>query len=292
MSEQRFEPEVLALLDEIARSPDATLLRIPRERLLRYVGRPEEMISPHGSWLTKAEKHLVTAYREQAARVLLEVCILRLKEDPLIFSTTQPDPATLATRARKVARRLPKQSVSLGTLNDLAGGRIVPTSILAVASLRLAPSDLATNALGLAHQQEGHVMASMRVLKKSLASTSSFHQRAQAWENLGRAYSLKGLFRNAFECDYRAILTDDRKLRFVVWCLADAIQGGDEPSALESAKRIHLRQDSRDAITIARDLLAGRANGSWSPTPAGRRLASRIRKQLPEESGAICDAFS
>jgi hypothetical protein len=291
MSEQQFEPAVLALLQEIAKDPRASLLRIPKAPLLRYMGRPEETISPHGSHLTKAEKHLVTAYREQAARVLVEACILRLKEDPQIFSTIQPDGADLRARAHALSSRVRAEERPLDALRALAHGTETPVSGMAVAALLLAPSELALNVLALAHQAEGNVQASIRVLGKAFDGASSFHQRAQAYENMARACDMQQRFGEALEFNYRASVTDVRKVRFLVWCLTSAIQAGDEARAIESIGRLEEHPQDADLPDIVRRLRLGRKRDSWSPTRGSLRVVANIRRHLTEKSGDICGAF-
>jgi hypothetical protein len=287
MTERALAPEVVALLEKIAADPESSLLHVPRERLLRYVGHPEETVSPHGSYLSKAEKHLVAAYREQAAWLLLEACVLRLKEDPLVFSTLAPAPENLRRVAGRVWDTLGGEEPALG---GVAAGTEVSCLALASASLRLAPSTLALNCLALAHQQEGQARTSLRTLHRLLDDTCPSHQRAQALENMARAHVMLQEFQEAFACDYRASLIDERKVRFIVCCLTDALQGGEERKALESAARLGRRGE--DLSHFVRGLRLGRENGTWAPTPASLQLLSRIRRHMPERSGVICDVFA
>jgi hypothetical protein len=292
MSEPSFDPAVLALLQEIAKDPRASLLRIPKEPLLKYVGRPEEFVSPHGSYLTKAEKHLVTAYREQGARVLLEACILRLKEDPLIYATRSPVETELRARSRRLAPHVPGEDQPLEALRALAQGKDSPMSALAAGSLRLAPSELAYNVLALAHQQEGHVRASMRVLRRLIDGVSSFEQRAQAWENLARAHVMCKQFKEGFDCNRRASLIDERKIRFEVMCLTNAIQGGAESAAFDSAARLDAHANGKMLKEVVQSLRLGRARGAWIPTGAALLLIPRIHGHVSERSREVCATFS
>lgn len=292
MSGHGFDPEVVELLDGIARDPRASLLRMPRERLLRWVGRPDETISPHGSYLTKAERHLVTAYREQAAWVLLQACVLKLKEDPLVFSTLNPEPESVRVSARRVAGRLEGDEDPCRVLAAVADAADVVCSALAAASLRLAPTELGRNCLALAHQREGHLRSSMRVLTAFVAGPCSTTQLAQAWENLGRAHALEGDFAIAYECDCKASNADAQKVRFLVCCFTSAIQGGNQPRAMEAVGRIMAHPAVGDLPVTVQALREGRARGEWSPTPASASVMAGLRGHVPDKLQGICDAFS
>jgi hypothetical protein len=234
----------------------------------------------------------VTAYREQAAWVLLQACVLKLMEDPLVFSTLSPEPESLRVSARRVAGKLAGEVEPCRVLAAVADEEDVASSALAAASLRLAPSELARNCLALSHQREGHLRSSMRVLTAFVAGPCSTTQLAQAWENLGRAHALEGQFAIAYECDCKASNTDERKVRFLVWRLTSAIQAGSEAKALECIARIEAHPSSRDLPVIAQGLRDGRARGDWSPTSASLPVACWLRGRVSEEIRGICDAFS
>jgi hypothetical protein len=291
VSEQRFDPEVTALLREIAKDPRSSLLRIPERPLRPWVGYPEETISPHGSHLTKVEKHLAWAYREEASWILLEACILRLKEDPQIYSTIQPDPERLPIAAGRVVSRVEGGEGPRAALRALAREDEVSTSALAAASLRLAPSEVGLNGLALAHQQEGHVQASLRVLSRFFDGASSSRQRAHAWENRARAHVMRGEFGEAYESEYQASCADASEVRFLVWCLTCALQGGNENKVRETIRRLNAHP-GRGLTHIAQRLLEAKIRGLWAPTRASLQLVPHVRGILSEGNRAICELFT
>ena len=290
MTQSQFEPEVLALLDEIARSPEGRLLHVPRERLKAYYGDPRETITPHGSFLSKAERHLITAYREQAARVLLEACILKLKRAPQIYTTIEGDERVLQARAEALSRRLSDEPDLGNTMSTFAGGGELSFTELAAVSLRLAPCDLAFSALANCYMQERWFRSSLRVLHRFHAGGVSSERRAQGFSNMAQVYSLQGDYRQAFEFGSRAIRLAEGRSRFATWCMTDAIQGGDEPSVLWSAKHLDQSLDE-ECLLILPMIRQDKERGSWAPTIPSRQLSLRIRSTLSPLAGAVCELF-
>lgn len=290
-SPTRFEPEVLALLDEIARSPEGRLLHVPRERLRTYFGDPKETLTPHGSFLSKAERHLITAYREQAARVLLEACIGRLREDPLVIASRDVNAAELRRTAARLPRRFPEESEASRSLDALAEGTALSSTELAVAAVRMSPSDLAFNALAVSYQKEQWLGSSLEVLSRFLRGGVSSQQRAQGLGNIGSVHAQRARFDLAFDFAWKAFLMDGSS-RFAAWALADALQGGLEKEARLSAEQLDQCEDAWDFDGLLDGIRAAKRNGAWSPTTTSTRLIPRIREGMGSRSGAICDAFS
>lgn len=65
-----LDPEVEALLAEIARDPRSSLLRAPRARNLPELFRPPDLVRPSATFLTRAERHLLAVHREEVAFLL------------------------------------------------------------------------------------------------------------------------------------------------------------------------------------------------------------------------------
>jgi hypothetical protein len=292
MSETQFEPEVLALLDEIARSPEGRLLHVPRQRLRSYYGDPSETLTPHGSYLSKAERHLVSAYREQAARVLLEACHARLQRDQQVVKTRDYVEGDLQGKARVLSRSMPVDPDLKKTLTSLGDRSELSATELVVASVRLAPSEAASNALAVCYQQEGWLRTSLRVLAPFFDCAASDAQRADALSNMGRAHFRPGEYHRAFEFSRQACLLDESRSRLAVWCLTDALQSGDEQAALAASRTLEERlQDGCVALAL-QVLVEGKKRGAWTPTAAGRNVSARIRVTLPPASGAVCEVFT
>lgn len=286
----RFEPEVLALLDEIARSPEGRLLRVPRERLRSYFGDPKEILTPHGSFQSRAERHLITRYREQAARVLLEACHARLQQDQQVVTTAHHDEEALRERARVLSAQLSTDFA--GTQDPLLHLSGLSATELAVASARLDPRDAALNALAVCYQSEGWLQSSLRVLATFFDLAVSSEQRADAFSNMARAHSLQGQFSRAVDFRMQACTFDHRRSRLAAWGMVDAIQAGSEERALACSRLLEERASDGGVPGVLQFLDAGRSRARWQPTREARDLCLRLRNALPTVSGALCDAFT
>jgi hypothetical protein len=291
MSETQFEPEVLALLDEIARSPEGRLLHVPRERLRSYYGDPSETLTPHGSFLSRAERHLVSAYREQAAQVLLEACHARLQRDQQVVKTRDYIEGDLQGKARVLSRSMPVDPDLKRTLASFGDRSDLSATELVVASVRLAPREAASNALAVCYQQEGWLRTSLRVLAPFFDCAASSAQRADAFLNMARAHSLAGRHDQALGFSGQACLFDVERGRLAVWYLTDALQSGDEQAARAASQSLEDRVQDGSVSMALQLLVAGKERGVWAPTPESKKLSAKIRASLPQASGAICEVF-
>ena len=288
MSEPAFDPEVVALLQEVARDSGSSLLRLPKGPLSRWVARPEEVVSPRGSHLSKVERHLVEAYREEAAWVLLRACIAELKHLALVFSRAKTEQEEL----RKKAGSMNENPHGLSAeLDMIAKGQELSAGQLAVASMRLSPTDLGRNVLSICLQRNGQNASSIHLLNRLLASTHSLAQKAQAHENLAQAWVADGDYARALECNVLASRLDETKARFVAWCLTNALQDGNERSARRSALELEDHPCACELEAVAMALKSGRAVGFWKPTAKSRPLAMRLRGEVSSFVEGVLDAF-
>ena len=294
MSAETFDPEVVELLREVVADPASTLTRMPPERLKRWIPGPEEVISPHGSYLTKAERHLALAYREQAAWVLLHACIERLTPgDSLVFSPARVRPDVLRRSAGRFHERSVEEPAG-SLLGSVARGEEPTASQLATAALRLVPSDAARNCLAAALHKEGSSLGGLRLLKRILANQPSVVFRSLAWENQGLIHSARKEYRRACECYDWSVRAMEDRLRPRVWLLTMALQIGDEASAVAADKRIN---DGRFADEPLFDEWVARLDGSltartWEPTRESLILIPRLGDRLTEKARRISDVFT
>ena len=292
MSDDSFDPAVVTLLREIAADPRASLLRIPKERLIRWVGRPEEVIKPSGSYLTKAEKHLVKAYREEAAWVLLQACVVELKKQPLVVSTLAPDPMRLKQAAESLSAAKSLPPVARRATRDLASGLALDAVQLGATALRLVPTDHARNCLAVAFQREGRDASSLPLLHRLLAGEPCAVQRAQAFENMARIWTRRADHSKALTWSREASRADEQRVRFLVWCLTSAIQAGDERSTRAQAIKIEEHARREEVVGIAQSLTAARLASDWVPTLESQRLVARLSGEMPEIAWKVCNAFA
>lgn len=292
MSEPDFDPEVVALLDEVAADPNSTLLRIPKGRLLKWVGRPEEIVSPSGSHLTKAEKHLAAAYREEAAWVLLQACIAGLRRDPLLFSTVEPDPKLVQRRARHLSGNEYLSASSQAALSQLNTQDAFDAARLGTAAMRLVPNDTNRNALAVALLPKGQHVGAMRLLTRVLVGEPDTTQRSQAWENMAKVWTIRRDFAKSFECNRMALQSAPSTIRLLVWCLTSALQAGHEPRARDCVSELEKHPALADIDQISSALSLARETGGWSPTAASRMLSERLRGEVAQPVREVCDVFA
>lgn len=289
MSESRFDPEVLALLDEIASDPRASLLRMPARPLKNWIAGPEEVLSPHASHLTRAERHLVQAYREEAASVLVEACIRELSQSRVADSSTPPSP-TLEARARRLVDHAGIDGPDLEPLERVASSKRVSSLVIAGAAMRLAPSDVARNCLGAALTLEGSPASARRVLGPVARDGATARQRAKALANLGMVCSELRDYEGAVEYNRLACRTDGDWAAAPIWALVGAIQLGRERDVVEFLRRVDQRASTRSVQDLAAGMRRDRIKGSWSPTRDSARALSLVQR-LGAQSRELCNAF-
>lgn len=289
MSDDSFDPAVVTLLGEIAADPRASLLRIPKERLIRWIGRPEEVVKPSGSYLTKAEKHLVSAYREEAAWLLLQACVVELNKHALVFSKMAPDSLRLKEEGRRLSRlRQLSPEAKLATRQIADMGAVA----LGSASLRLSPNDHARNCLAIALQRAGHDGSSMQLLRVLLSGEPNAVQKAQAFENMMFIWASKSAFERAHECGRQAIHSNEECTRLLVWGLTTALQMGNEGVARAYAMRIDEAPKHHEVVQISLALTSTRRERQWEPTASSLLVSQRLRGEVCQSVREICDAFS
>lgn len=292
MSAHSFDPEVVALLREVAADPRASLLHVPKERLIRWVGRPEELVSPTGSHLTKAEKHLVSAYREEAAWVLLQACVAELKKLPLVFSNLDPKPESLADAAKHLTEVEHLDPDTRKDISRVADGTADDVVQLAAAALRLAPNDHARNCLAVAFQAKGLEASSMRQIRVLLAGEPCAAQKAQAYENMAQVWSKREDHQRALACNSRASKADESKVRLLVWCLTSALQVGDARCARAYSLQIQEHPGKDGVVDISAALLSARSLSDWRPTARSQELVRGLEGKVPDVAWSVCNAFS
>jgi hypothetical protein len=77
-----LDPEVVAILREVAARPDAALLRVPRGRAGRELAAESAVVRSGATGLSAAERQLVDAHREEAALALRTAAWFHLEARP------------------------------------------------------------------------------------------------------------------------------------------------------------------------------------------------------------------
>ncbi|NOT32129.1 MAG: hypothetical protein HOP15_16905 [Planctomycetes bacterium] len=296
MSEHSFDPEVVALLDEIARSSSSTLLRTPKERLLRWVGRPEEVLSPHGSYLSKAEKHLVGAYREQAASVLYAACIDRLASRPetgvFVESSRRPDMREINSRASRLAQGMSSQQPDGLVHKALLNHTGLSASGLATISLRLVPADPARIALGASYHVDGLPFAAMRMFEQVLSGRPSSNMRSIAHDNRGSVQCALRNYSRALESYVAASRAAVGRWKVTIVRMTVALQLGEKGEAVHSAEALAGMDVKTEWLNeLIQFFEQTRRAKKWVLTPQAERAICELHDSLPEVARRVCNAL-
>lgn len=291
---ETFDPEVMQLLREVVADPRSTLTRIPTEKLERWIGRPDETISPHGSYLTKAEKHLVQAYREKAAWVLVHACIeMLVSGHSLVFSPTRVTPERIRIQAVRLKKCKELDQSALNLLDSIAASAWPRPSQLSAAALSLAPTEQSRNCLALSLIREGDSTGALRLLGSILASRPSAKFRVLAWENSALVHASRFDYARALQCNLRANQVSADYSPAFLWRMTMALQLGDERAAIEAARRLEERFEHLEELrSLVNEVSKAREVGNWTPSRESTRLVPRLRDRLSEGGQSVCDAFA
>ena len=299
MNGRAFDPEVVELLKVVAADPRSGILHAPREPLLRWAGRTEETISAGSSYLTRAERHLVMAYREEVAELIYWMAIWRVTfggsggSMAFLRKAKHPEPSALRESAKANAgsdgarMAIGEQVVSL-----LLEFERTSASRLAAAAMRLRPNDLSRIVLGHAFHSEKQTSSALRTFNAVIARTTSAEIRSYALENLGMVFSAKREFGKALQCNAQAVHQTPYRVAPRVWFFSMAIQLGNEAEVRRSAIDLEEVPEHHGTLEEVLGLMErARIAGSWKATEGARQLVRSMGESLPPRAMKICDVF-
>ena len=204
-----LDPEFEEILAKVAADPESALLRVPRPQRIRGLFEREK-VSEGASILSRAEKHLLQAYRSDVAGLLRDVCRMKLLDGPRSRPHVSPyktadreherlNPSGLAERFRREqieAREIEGVAPAWSLLERCVGepfGDEPTVSQLAEASIRLEPSDAARVLAAVDLIQRGAPRAALEVLHRVVAGFPEREILLHAWNDLGMSYSFTGV---------------------------------------------------------------------------------------------------
>lgn len=300
-----FDPEVEALLREIAADPNSSLLRVTRPQAVKGLFERTERVSPGMTGLSSAERHLVQVHRNEVAHLLREVCRWRMLNDPGSKENFTPYSGAnearqtslqeLADRTRSLQEGAKKteSDSALQLIEKCIGGTdVVHVSSLASASQRLEPHDAARIYIGLDLAFRGRPHSAIRVYKSLLAECVEPAMRSSAWANTALAYELLGMNEMMVGCTSQSALASDNPTAATEW-LFGALLLEDKAASLAASHRIedltngHLKPVQWYVSTLR----ARRAAGSFTPTRSQKRFVQTLSDSLAPAARGIVDAF-
>lgn len=295
-----IDPEIRGLLEEIAADPRSAIRLAPR-RALRHWFDHAEPARTRDVASTSAERHLIEAYREEVAELLLDAAEIAYRKAAVYFHT----PLDAAGRpvgprtSEPIWRERASRTVGLLDLDEarLMGGCLeaVPAELaysLATASLSLRPS-IQGRVFVATFVPWSQARLSLHLVDRLLTScpprwaAPMLRQRAARLCELGLAEDARAVYQQAAELPSGSPI--DRCYAFNLSCFL-----GDERAAELQAAALAEQASSADPrIAQARDIVATWIS-SRSPTAraTARQVIANLADDLPEIVRPISEVIS
>jgi hypothetical protein len=301
-----LDPEVEGLLQELARDPASTLLRVKRPESIRDLADCGAKVGATQPGLSTLERHLVERYREEVAFLLLRMYWEMFLRDGLfeLRRVTAPlrdgsyackPPARLLRRLQRQRQEIRDYCAALPLAEQVAeatslfDGETIRPIQLPAASIRLVPGDYARILIGDEHLHSGFPQSAEHIYRRVAAEPRS--ARGRAWTASRRACvelarrrpdRAQPLFAEAFAA------SNDLRAELLGW-FATSLQAGALAAAREAGGLVEARIDHdaafvQDWITARRE---ERFLGLWAPTAE----SEGVRAKLEGSMGAWSDEF-
>lgn len=306
----QFDPEVEALLREIAEDPRSNLLRVPRPMASRALVEDVPIVSVATAGLTKAERHLAIVHREELSYLLRCAAWKRLTEGEdtwFVVSRSLPDgtevPVPSLDSVRRDARALiddPPPDVSqLGAMELIE--RCVSSPLeawptvqqFASASLRIAPSCKARVNAAAAEIAFRRPMSALQALSYCAPRIQSTSEWVSWWTARARAFSVMGRTADAMVCHERAADAMPGHFAIMVALTIDDLLIGTEA---DIRRRLRMFDDAAAGTNPAvglefTRLRTDRQRGPTRFQPEKIRLAKRLVPELSHLGRQVVDAI-
>ena len=303
-----FNPELEAILQEIARDPRAKMLQVPSSGALVYATK-QPQIGVAAPSLTSAEVELLNVHREELAE--------RLKERCLIEFFRQPGAEKRLHKSVEVGRRLEVRDVNewqrdtegvLGYQAEdersklasdvlqqcIQDDRDRPVSItqIATAMMRVAPLEQARVYIALDLLEKGREADACSLYREVLADKPSSLIESYAYEGLANALWNRGVHEDAIKASQSAAAASRTRAIPVISGLSYSLQLGDIQSASTWCHSLEAFND---------DPLEDELNWFFDPNRTGQRSvempndslksAHRLAAKVSERARKIINAF-
>lgn len=273
----QFEPEVEALLREIARDPRSCLLRVPRPAVSRTAVEEQPHVMAGATGLTAAERQLLLVHRADAAQLLRELCRRRLMDEFFLSGAIGPDWNASRRMAHAVSdeewERSAKAELAFAAdaAGDLEAYRLLQQCVargpgtnasvadVAAASLRLEPSDEARIYVALDQISDGALRSAEAGLHQVIQGTTRRQLASIAWEDVGLARWCENDAERALEMYQRSAAVDPTRWMPILESFVTAVMLGLTDTAMRWSRVLdELVVPDHEAIDRACRTLAGR----------------------------------
>jgi hypothetical protein len=297
-SEPTYDPEVLALLEEILEDRDSKLLR-PKVRAGKALGLYAEPVMPSATFLTNAERHLLEWHREEVGHLLYQASLCAL-DGPIERTSIQwnnklPEREALFTHASRLLRsrfiEAPEDLKSVLTFLNEAGS-VAAAIEMAASSLRLSPDDDARICLATLFRLEGRVQTSQWVARDTAEKTNSSAHRSKALTVEGAGLCKEARFSKALVSYKDAALGHHVESCAAANWYLQALRLGDAREANEAAACLNDRGSERKVDEFVSFLSTYVDTPEWCPERSAFETIHALKGKHAGLARRIIDAVS
>lgn len=255
MNRPLIDPELRALLREIATDPRARLFRSEIPRPTRLALRDGPTVGLHAAGLTAAERELLRAHREELAKLLRDSAEWKIQQHPharvrvtRYANATERIPklehADLIANARRQHRalsrfeHLARHGWASARAHSLLSSPATSAYEYASFSLRFVPHDAAWIHVARDLREEEDAAAASRILTDVVRRGHSANLQMSALSFLGVRYEQAGAQASAAACFARSSALGVGSPNIDLSWLAESLSAGDITQTLEAAARI------------------------------------------------------
>jgi hypothetical protein len=311
MTAQGFhlEPEIEGLIQEIGRDPRSSFFQVERPKSPRGLLQAWDRYSPVSAGWTAAERHLMTAHREDLAfclrtRVLMESLRLRPLSVFVDHRRSVDDVSSMPSDAEW--RQSASRAVRLARLDDAPEADLVVRLLaereltveelydVALITVRLTPNDTAWLRIGLALNLRGDPHSAIQLLTARERLAGSELMRSYMWDNIGVAYSMLGDHAAAREAYKKACSLGPLRVSPLASLLYQSLLSGDPIASERACNRIDEEvEPGHPALLHFLDgLRRARTAGLWNPSSEAQQLTNRLESSHGPTTQSIVHAAS
>lgn len=303
-----LDPEVEALLREVAQDPRSTLLRVERPKAIRGLLEREPVIGVATAGLTTAERHLVQTKRADVAYALRVLSTNMLASDPRSSDVlSQQGVQGLFAQPVKSGRFAHELTATIDSLEsiDLQSARglrgslagthpVLPTVLqLSAAAQRLEPTDNSRMHAATWFALEGQFHSEILILRNILTFRAPSWIEARAHTNLGFALHSIGKARASLNSYARGHAVDMQNFAAVGSLFIVAAQQGATLEFMSAAATLEEQwtADSSDVKWLRQSQFMRRSDPLTHLSSEGREMVARTRDRLGPTSRSLVDVL-